>query len=114
MWHLLAGDAVLFYLHPKGLGQLSSKVAFDIYLLYILACFYRLYSNHLMLSFFDTLRQMIYSHDSIGQFVRTTINPNAKLENGKFRAIAALEAICTYFAFCLSSKSMPYPMRESP
>lgn len=23
-------------------------------------CFYRLYSNHLMLSFFDTLRQMIY------------------------------------------------------
>ncbi len=76
------------------------------------ACFYRLYSNHLMLSFFDTLRQMIYSHDSIGQFVRTTINPNAKLENGKFRAIAALEAICTYFADRESNKIIPKDTRS--
>lgn len=53
------------------------------------SCYYRLYTNHAMLTFLSAVRKMISEYDSIGMFVNKTSDGNG---------MKAVEAITSYFA----------------
>lgn len=52
-------------------------------------CFYRLYTNHTMIVFFDALKDMLHEHDTIGKYVKTA---------GATDGLSAVAAITSFFA----------------
>lgn len=64
-------------------------------------CYYRLYTNRMMLDLLDALREMIVSHGSIGAFVAGKGDASLACKGAfvadKVDAYSAIDAICRYF-----------------
>ena len=62
------------------------------------ACFYRLYTNHTMHSFFSVLAEMLNHYGSIADYIKHFASEKIGETTDKIEAIIAIEALCAFFA----------------
>ena len=62
------------------------------------ACFYRLYTNHTMHSFFSVLAEMLNHYGSIADYIKHFASEKNDKTTDKIEAIVAIEAMCAFFA----------------
>ena len=62
------------------------------------ACFYRLYTNHTMHSFFSVLAEMLNRYGSIADYIKHFASEKNGETTDKIEAIIAIEALCAFFA----------------
>ena len=61
-------------------------------------CFYRLYTNHTMHSFFSVLAEMLNHYGSIADYIKHFASEKNGETTDKIEAIVAIEALCAFFA----------------
>lgn len=72
------------------------------------ACFYRLYTNRMMLDFFQALREMLLEYGSLRNYIEAFVHRKYAVENclttenrqkmSEIHAIDAIESLCSYFS----------------